>query len=309
MKPETCKLFATFCESILTESSATLDTLRGAPGAEDLIRHLHQNWDLAHDQGYREIPKIQWGQLKDWGNRTRWVVIHGSNGAAAIQIVPRGAGSTYEVIVTDVDAEPSDDEDADYSNKIKQQRFSRGNETMAFIKQHIGRPTKFFVGTEPSDLASKKSERRARNRVERNYVDPDTLALRFKPLWNRALQAAIADMKGMVSTIIKNDGFSKAKKKLERLEYLHAVATRIAQNPPDGIHDHILTAVRSAVAYAAMYHYPEETGGIEQAYGYQRGAYRASNREGVDLLLRDIADGDSKKLGTVLAFFKRSLIA
>jgi hypothetical protein len=58
---------------------------------------------------------------------------------------------------------------------------------------------------------------------------------------------------------------------------------------------------------AASHHYPEQTGAISRS-GYRDG-YNAQRSEGGSQLMKDIAGGDQKKLGTVLTFFKRSLIS
>jgi hypothetical protein len=57
---------------------------------------------------------------------------------------------------------------------------------------------------------------------------------------------------------------------------------------------------------AASHYYPEQTGNISKDYG---GSYTAQNNEGPRQLLQDISQGDTKKLGTVLGFFKRALIS
>ena len=58
---------------------------------------------------------------------------------------------------------------------------------------------------------------------------------------------------------------------------------------------------------AASNYYPETTGNIERSrYG---GGLSAQFPEGPKQLLQDIANGDTAKLGTVLGFFKRSLIS
>jgi hypothetical protein len=56
---------------------------------------------------------------------------------------------------------------------------------------------------------------------------------------------------------------------------------------------------------AASHHYPEQTGSITKGYS---NSYSAQRSEGPQQLLKDIANGDQKKLGTVLGFFKRALI-
>jgi hypothetical protein len=58
---------------------------------------------------------------------------------------------------------------------------------------------------------------------------------------------------------------------------------------------------------AASHHYPDKTGEITR--GYRGGNYNAEYSEGPATLLKDISQGDTAKLGTVLAFFKRALIS
>ena len=57
---------------------------------------------------------------------------------------------------------------------------------------------------------------------------------------------------------------------------------------------------------AASHHYPEKTGSITRSYG---SGYNAQFAEGPQQLLKDISAGDQQKLGTVLGFFKRTLIS
>jgi hypothetical protein len=58
----------------------------------------------------------------------------------------------------------------------------------------------------------------------------------------------------------------------------------------------------------ASHYYPETTGTLDGSrYGSQ--GVSAQFNEGPAQLLKDIAGGDQKKLGTVLSFFKRSLIS
>jgi hypothetical protein len=59
---------------------------------------------------------------------------------------------------------------------------------------------------------------------------------------------------------------------------------------------------------AASNHYPEQTGNIERSRWGSSG-YSAQFSEGPAQLLKDISAGDQKKLGTVLGFFKRTLIS
>jgi hypothetical protein len=68
----------------------------------------------------------------------------------------------------------------------------------------------------------------------------------------------------------------------------------------------IETAVGTAILMAAAHHYPEQTGEITKSYSR---SYSSQHQEGPDQLLKDIAAGDTAKLGTILSFFKRTLIS
>jgi hypothetical protein len=58
----------------------------------------------------------------------------------------------------------------------------------------------------------------------------------------------------------------------------------------------------------ASHYYPETTGNLDRSR-YGSSGVSAQFNEGPAQLLKDIAGGDQKKLGTVLSFFKRSLIS
>jgi hypothetical protein len=127
---------------------------------------------------------------------------------------------------------------------------------------------------------------------------------KFRPLWIRGVEAAIADVKGMVGIMIKNDAFSKAESKIALLKRLEGTLENIAsgEDSPNLIQQ----SVQAAIVMSAGHYYPEKTGEItKQRYS----GYSSENQEGVSKLLNDIAQGDTAKLGTILAFFKRSLIA
>jgi hypothetical protein len=65
-------------------------------------------------------------------------------------------------------------------------------------------------------------------------------------------------------------------------------------------------AVRTAVVLAASHFYPDETGEINRSYS---SGYSSNSDAGIKHLLSDITNGDTSKLGTILSFFKRSLIS
>jgi hypothetical protein len=83
MKPESLKLFAQMCESVLDEASTSLSLIQNNPGGTEVIKKLHKDMKLAHDQNYKSVPKISWSDLKgNW--RGAWVIIQGDKGTGAI---------------------------------------------------------------------------------------------------------------------------------------------------------------------------------------------------------------------------------
>jgi hypothetical protein len=68
------------------------------------------------------------------------------------------------------------------------------------------------------------------------------------------------------------------------------------------------SAINSAVLMTASHYYPDKTGNLERSR-YGSAGVAAQFPEGPKQLLQDISSGDTAKLGTVLSFFKRSLIS
>ncbi|MGA1047709.1 MAG: hypothetical protein ACO3UU_06840, partial [Minisyncoccia bacterium] len=64
-----------------------------------------------------------------------------------------------------------------------------------------------------------------------------------------------------------------------------------------------LTAIRYAISLAAQHYYPELSGGIRGT-----GDYVKVDIEGLNKLVDDIKNGDTKKLSTVLQYFKNMVL-
>ena len=138
-------------------------------------------------------------------------------------------------------------------------------------------------------------------------VSQETLVKKFKPLWLRSMRAAEADVKGMITTMIKNDAYEKAEKKLGIVKSLQRAAEAIEMGELDSAPEWLQRSVNNAILMAASHHYPELTGEIQRGR-YGSGGLQATNSDGPRKLLQDISDGDTAKLGTILGFFKRNLI-
>jgi hypothetical protein len=292
MTPQAHQLFATFCESCLAEDSTTMNLIQNAPGGAQVIKKLHQDMKLAHDQDYKKIDKISWSELKD-SYRGAWVIIQGDKGTGAIKASGGNTGSYSAVAST--------------GGEVSTQTKSRGGDIIDFLKGEIGGLRKFYVGKNSTAVPDKQKQRQsARAGAATGEINQETLVKKFKPLWVRAMTAAIADIKGHIANQIKNDAFEKAGKKLEQVSQLQRQVEQLEAGTGEDIPGHINRSVSTAIVMAASHYYPEETGNIERSYG---GNYVATRSEGTDRLLKDIAAGDTAKLGTILGFFKRTLIS
>ena len=292
MTPESLKLFAQMCESVLDEASTSLSLIQGNPGGTDVIKKLHKDMKLAHDQNYKSVPKISWSDLK--GNyRGAWVIIQGDKGTGAIKASGGNTGDYMAVAST--------------GGETRSMNDGRGGNVIDFLKGEIGGLRKFYVGQNTTAVTDKQKTRQSRqDGAGAAQVSNDTLIKKFKPLWNRAITAAIADIKGHIANQIKNDAFEKATKKLEYVGRLQNSAEAMESGTLDDAPDFLKNAVQTAVLMTAAHYYPEQTGDITRSYGR---SYASARSEGPQQLLKDITEGDTAKLGTVLAFFKRALIS
>jgi hypothetical protein len=251
---------------------------------------LHKDMQLAHDIGYKQVDKISWSELKD-SYKGAWVVIQGTKGTGAI----RAKSGSYEAV-------------ASTGGETRSVTDGRGGNIIDFLKGEIGKLNKFYVAPNTTAVADKQKKRRdAQKGAGGVEVTQSTLVAKFKPLWARAITASIADIKGHIGNMIKNDAFEKAKKKLNRIETLQNGLEQLEAGNSD-TPGFLSSAINAAVLMTASHYYPETTGTLDGSrYGSQ--GVSAQFNEGPAQLLKDIAAGDQTKLGTVLSFFKRSLIS
>jgi hypothetical protein len=289
MNLETYQLFAQLLEGHINEASTAMNLIAANPGGKEVVQKLHKDMQLAHDLGYKKIDKIAWSDLKG-SYRGAWVIIQGTTGTGAIKANSNG---TYEAV-------------ASTGGETRSVKDGRGGNIIDFLKGEIGKLQKFYTASNTTAVRDKQSKRADSQKGLDKTVTQDTLMKKFKPLWVRAINAAIADIKGHVANQIKNDAFEKAKRKLNYIETLQNGIEQLeagSQETPGFVQQ----AVNSAVLMTASHYYPETTGNIERSrYG---GGSSAQFSEGPAQLLKDISEGDTKKLGTVLSFFKRSLIS
>lgn len=289
MNPQTCKTFAQLLEGFVIEASSAMSMVSSDPGGSDVVKFLHSNMGLSHDLTYSPIDKISWSDLKgrSLGN---WVLIKGSNGTGAIKAV----GDSYQAVASQG------------GNDVDEFRDSKGGNVLDFLKGRIGKLQKFYMARGTADVRDKQRKRAdAQKGAGSQEMNRDALVKKFKPLWVRAMTAAIADIKGHVAVMIKNDAYGKAMKKLRYVENLQSSLEELESGESESS-EYVRNSVQTAIYMAASHYYPEQTGNISRGYG---GSYDAQSSEGPRQLLKDISEGDTKKLGTVLGFFKKALIS
>jgi hypothetical protein len=267
-----------------------MDLIKGLPGGQEVVKYLHSNEKLSHAQSYRKIDKISWNDLKD-SHRGSWVIMKYPRGVGAI----KQTQGNYKAL-------------ASTGGEVETFNDSRGGNIMDFLKEKLGgKPSAFYSGVDKGavrDIQSKRAKQK--QGAAGTPMSTSNLVLKFKPLWVRAATAAIADIKGMVGIMVKNDSFDKASNKLSQLRDLSNALSTLENDDNPSVPNIFNKAVQTAVVLAASHYYPDDTQDITRAYG---GEYRPGSEEGVNKLLSDISGGDTKKLGTILSFFKRSLIS
>jgi hypothetical protein len=268
-----------------------MELIKGKPGGTEVVKKLHAEKGLGHQQDYKAVDKISWSELKD-SYRGAWVIIQGQKGTGAIQ----AKGGNYNAM-------------ASTGGEVRAMSDGRGGNVLDFLKGEIGKMTGFYVGRESGKTGELKKKRADQNKQPAgSEISKDTLIKKFKPLWARAITASIADIKGHIANMIKNDAFEKAKRKLNYIETLQNGLEQLEAGTAD-TPGFLSSAINSAVLMTASHYYPETTGNLDRSrYGSSAGVSAQFN-EGPAQLLKDIAGGDQKKLGTVLSFFKRSLIS
>jgi hypothetical protein len=295
-------IFSQLCESMIQEASTVSNILPGDAAANMLIKVLHSHYSLAHDQKYTQTDNISWNTINDTQTGA-FAIIKFAKGVGAIKASTNKQGYAA-VAVTDENLQ------------VSEQQFTKGGDVINYFKQlGLGKIQKLYVGVDQGKLGLKKGQRAEHNKQQQQtgMSSVPKLLARFRPLWLRAVQTAQADVKGMAVTMVQNNAYSKARKKLERLTELQDLADAIESGEIDqkpryssNVRQEILkTYVTSAVYLAASHFYPEETGNITRGYrGVNVDDYRGASK-----LLDDIGQGDQKKLSVVLGFFKRLLIS
>lgn len=292
MKLTSAKLFVQVLEHILNEDSTSIDTLQGVPGAVELLKNLHQKRAISHDQAYVPIKKIPWSDLKDSNNIA---LLAGPNGAGVLQ----NRNGSYSLYVYDPD-----------TNDTMRTAETSGGRSIKWLEDRIGKINHMWLGRDRQQHQVVRQQRAKLKPRPKSFLGGDELASellqRFKPLWLRSLTGAQADVKGWVNTQVKNHAFEKAKMKLNHLQNLENAVQAVESGRDLKDVEMVRNAITHAVNQTTQMFYPEQAGGFQSSSSGSR--IKLSNSRAVEHLFNDLNAGDTKKLGTLLAFFRKNLV-
>lgn len=304
--PANLKEAASLLESIMFEDSTAMNLITNPAGTR-LLKDLLRRRMFSHDQKFEPLKKVKIADLKDtrMGDKDTVVLFQGSQGAAVLRYRPRYRSYEYYIAIQN-------------NPDIKEGAASNGTEALSYIRNGIGNTEKIYIGKLTADPEDKVKARY----VSRRMNAPNTslmgltkssdayvvLYRKFRPLFKRAIEAAIADIKGIAGTMIKNGAYERAKSKISKLHQLEKMLRSMENTQDTGEtwrSEEMKANIRNAVHLAAHYYYPTETGDI---IGSHRG-YSVQRDQGIDHLISDLGKGDLQKLSAIIAYFKQSLIA
>ena len=305
--------FSGLCHHLLLEYSTTIDIMKNPDGswhtgAEELIDyltdHIMNQQMIKHDVQWEPIDpaKITW-----WGQRVRKgaMLVLFERGIALLEAY-EGEKNWWSAYI------------ADASQMQRYSQPTRGGDIeinfpiaslMKDLQAKLGAPVKSYI-TDDLGVKSVEKLRKKRKAVAPKRINYEQILMRFKPLWEKTLTQAMADVKGWYSQLIKNDAYSKADKKIRQLRELRRMLDHLESSNINELKKNLLVYLTTAVHMAAAHHYPTPAGNWTEAWsdtadGYVR-RYKASGV--VDKFLGDISRGDMNKLASVLGYLKQELV-
>ena len=296
-------------EDILDEDSTITSAVRSSPYADALVKEVHKELAIPHNIRWQEEQKITWADIKS--RSPNYVLIQGQDGTGAI----KWNGSQWVVVL---------------SSKEGITRFSDGSINILFkeIKERIGKIRGYWSATntgaksyttsvstnKAGEVEKLRKERASARKIELpNTLDPNALMphnfnavlVKLRPLYIKYLEQAIADVKGVIGIALKNDAYGRVIQKIEMLEKLTAAREDLINNPKI-IPERIKDKLRPALYLTASHYYPEDTGDFNLGSGYR--GRTPTRPDGQRKVIADIANGDNKKLITLMNYLKQSLL-
>jgi hypothetical protein len=287
------KAFLTLCESIVYEASSLPAVIGTGMAATAIMKHIHSKMEKTHDVAVKSIPSIELADIKKYGG---FYIIQGELGYVAI------TGGRYGMQLGGV--------------KKGQQQVASVEVTgvpqlRKFVKEYAGKLEKYWRGTDRygGDNRDIKGKRAQLRTVNRAVVNTDSLFERFRPLFTKAAQLAVNDIRGIASNMIKTGNYSDAERKLRVLARLDNHLQTLEINPKlaskdrdytiRGTKDFFSEKIQDAIETTAHHFYGQHDDPTAKV---------SVSQEHVNQLFSDIQNGDTKKLSALLAYFKSGLV-
>lgn len=299
-------------EEILDEDSSINDisAVRNSPYADALIKKVHQQLAMPHNiKWQQEGNKITWADIKT--RSPNYVIIQGQDGTGAI----KWNGSSWDVVLSSKEGVKTDS-DSSINNLFREIKSTIGKITGYWSAIKSGRTSSYnkVSNNREGPVEIKRTARiNARTIMKPNTLDPKAsdeqniraVMIKLRPLYAKYIEQAIADVKGVIGMALKNDAYNKVRAKLEILNRLKLTQEELLDDPKN-VPEKLKEKLRPALYLTASYYYPDETGNFNLGTGY-RG--RTPERyEGQRKVISDIANGDTKKLTTLMNYLKQSLL-
>lgn len=295
---------------ILDEDSSITSAVRSSPYADELIKRVHKDFAMPHDVRWEQLEKVTWADIKS--RSPNYVIIQGQNGTGAI----KWNGSTWQVMLAGEDGITSDRDDS-INTLFKEIKNTIGKITGYWAA--IGQGRTSYRGASDNTIGAVDIKRQKRKDSRAMVVNPTTLdpnasrehnteviLRKLRPVYMRYLEQAIADVKGVVGMALKNDAYGKVSQKITILNNLQNVRQELIDNP-DVIPGKIKERLRPALYLTASHFYPDQTGNFALGV-HQYGRGQPSSQMGPQQVITDIANGDQKKLITLMNYLKQSLL-
>jgi hypothetical protein len=315
MQQKSLELFVNLLESVVLEDSTVLPVVQGNDAATQLVTALHKNGKLSHNAATVAQPQMTDKQLVALLNKltnetsTYMVILATSDKAVAMSVGRSDDKFTILAANGKLKTERLGWYSQSYATAVKAKLKGLGINPTNVSAYVIKQPATYVT-------ARRKTKNKltpvAQRTLQFKSTDDFTkmLVTKFKPLWIRALEAAKADIKGYVSTQIKNNAYDLIQPKVERLAELEDALTDLELDPSMQSVRLIAHSVNNAIVMAAYHFYPEQSRTINRNWNRSLNRYvPTTHKDGVTQLFDDIASGDMTKLSAVLAFFKRDLIS
>lgn len=295
---------------ILDEDSSITSAVRNSPYADELIKVVHRDFAIPHNVRWEKLEKVTWAEIKS--RSPNYVIIQGQDGTGAI----KWTGERWQVMLAGEDG-------------ITTYRDDSINSLFKEIKNTIGKITGYweargqgkgsYRGASTNRTGEVERKRLDRLTARKSVVNPSTLdpsagtshntqviLRKLRPVYMRYLEQAIADVKGVVGMALKNDAYGKVNQKVAILTNLQNVRQELIDNP-DTVPEKIKERLRPALYLTASHYYPDQTGNF--ALGVDRyGRGQPASQSGPQQVIADIANGDQKKLITLMNYLKQSLL-